>query len=164
MKIEILPATPPTALAILSMSGLDNRELNPAIEKQLTNQGILAAQPQSALADLLLVIHHRHAVQMQAWDMTALNTDQVQLQVGRDHCVTLQRSANEPLAPNLDGKSSRVLVIIGGPRGTEEMVHATGQELQRKIKAFFGIQARLQFRTCLPATQVLETAKPDPSV
>lgn len=143
------------------MTNLDNRELNPAIEKQLTVQAIPVAQPQSALADLLQVISHRHPVRMQAWDMTALNVDTVQVQVTKT-AVALQTNG-QPLPVNLDGKSSRVLVIIGGPGATPETVHATGQELQRKIKAFFGIQARLQFRTCTQATQFLETTKPDVS-
>ncbi|GAB7170063.1 hypothetical protein TUA1478L_20590 [Lactiplantibacillus plantarum] len=80
MKIEILPTTTTEIpLAILSMSNLDNRELNPAIEKQLAAQGLAVAQPQNALADLLQVIHARHPVQINAWDMNTLGTEQVQL-------------------------------------------------------------------------------------
>ncbi|WQH18600.1 hypothetical protein T1I15_16240 [Lactiplantibacillus plantarum] len=79
MKIEILPTTTTEIpLAILSMSNLDNRELNPAIEKQLAAQGLAVAQPQNALADLLQVIHARHPVQINAWDMNTLGTEQVQ--------------------------------------------------------------------------------------
>ncbi|YAB13035.1 hypothetical protein ACT5GY_13030 [Lactiplantibacillus plantarum] len=78
MKIEILPTTTTEIpLAILSMSNLDNRELNPAIEKQLAAQGLAVAQPQNALADLLQVIHARHPVQINAWDMNTLGTEQV---------------------------------------------------------------------------------------
>lgn len=161
MKIEILPATPPTALAILSMTGLDNRELNPAIEKQLADANVPVPQPQNALADLMQVINQRHQVQMQAWDMTALATEQVKLQVSRTAGVTLLTPDDQLLTPNLDGKSSRVLVVIGEPTATSEMVHAAGQELQRKLKAFFGLQARLQFRTCEKTqAQRLETTKP----
>ena len=146
MKIEILPTTTAEIpLAILSMTNLDNRELNPAIEKQLTTQQIPVAQPQSALADLIQVIHAHHPVAINAWDMNALGTDEVQLQVTAQGARLATTSA---LVPNLDSKSSRILVVIGDTTASAESVHATGQELQRKIKAFFGIQARLQFPSC----------------
>ncbi|RRK09405.1 hypothetical protein D1831_12835 [Lactiplantibacillus garii] len=160
MKIEILPAKRTTALAVLSMTNLDNRELNPAIEKQLTVQGIAVAQPQSALADLIQLIAHRHPVGIRAWDMAALNVPTARVQVTQERLFLTDTEATE-LVPNLNAKSSRVLVVIGEPGAESDAVHATGQELQRKIKAFFGIQARLQFRTCTQTTQCLETAKPD---
>ena len=140
------------------MTNLDNRELNPAIEKQLTTQQIPVAQPQSALADLLQVIHAHHPVQIAAWDMNALGADQVQLQVTAQgpHLLT----ATTPLRPNLDSKSSRILIVIGDVDASDASVHATGQELQRKIKAFFGIQARLQFPTCSAEPVYLETTRP----
>ncbi|EIW13098.1 hypothetical protein KCA1_2279 [Lactiplantibacillus pentosus KCA1] len=158
MKIEILPTTTAEIpLAILSMTNLDNRELNPAIEKQLTTQQIPVAQPQSALADLIQVIHAHHPVAINAWDMNALGTDEVQLQVTAQGA---QLAATSALAPNLDSKSSRILVVIGDPTASAESVHATGQELQRKIKAFFGIQARLQFPSLNAETVSLETTRP----
>ncbi|EQM53575.1 hypothetical protein N692_05325 [Lactiplantibacillus plantarum EGD-AQ4] len=158
MKIEILPTTTAEIpLAILSMTNLDNRELNPAIEKQLTTQQIPVAQPQSALADLIQVIHAHHPVAINAWDMNALGTDEVQLQMTAQGA---QLAATSALAPNLDSKSSRILVVIGDPTASAESVHATGQELQRKIKAFFGIQARLQFPSCTAETVSLETTRP----
>ncbi|MGA3408723.1 hypothetical protein [Lactiplantibacillus pentosus] len=158
MKIEILPTTTAEIpLAILSMTNLDNRELNPAIEKQLTTQQIPVAQPQSALADLIQVIHAHHPVAINAWDMNALGTDEVQLQVTAQGAQLAMTSA---LAPNLDSKSSRILVVIGDTTASAESVHATGQELQRKIKAFFGIQARLQFPSCTAEPVSLETTRP----
>ncbi|CAJ1229393.1 hypothetical protein [Lactiplantibacillus xiangfangensis] len=160
MKIEILPAAQSTALAILSLQHLDNRELNPAIEKQLVTQNVAVANPQSALADLIQLIDHRHPVGIQAWDMTALNVPCAQVRVN-EKAVTLVTPMESTVAPNLNAKSSRVLIVIGSPGAGSEVVHATGQELQRKIKAFFGIQARLQFRTCNQETQSLETTKTD---
>ncbi|MFB9770437.1 hypothetical protein [Lactiplantibacillus modestisalitolerans] len=160
MRIEILPARVPTALAILSIQGIDNRELNPAIEKQLATQQLLPASPQNALGDLLQVIEARHRVRMQAFDMVTLpaNVDLVTVANGQ---VALQ-TATTALAPNLDAKSSRVLIIVGDAAATEEMVHATGQELQRKLKAFFGVQARLQFRTSQETHQQrVETRRED---
>ncbi|ASG80556.1 MULTISPECIES: hypothetical protein [Lactiplantibacillus] len=158
MKIEILPTTTAEIpLAILSMTNLDNRELNPAIEKQLTTQQIPVAQPQSALADLIQVIHAHHPVAINAWDMNALGTDEVQLQVTAQGARLATTSA---LVPNLDSKSSRILVVIGDTTASAESVHATGQELQRKIKAFFGIQARLQFPSCTAEPVSLETTRP----
>ncbi|WP_455583288.1 hypothetical protein [Lactiplantibacillus pentosus] len=158
MKIEILPTTTAEIpLAILSMTNLDNRELNPAIEKQLTTQQIPVAQPQSALADLIQVIHAHHPVAINAWDMNALGTDEVQLQVTAQGARLATTSA---LVPNLDSKSSRILVVIGDTTASAESVHATGQELQRKIKAFFGIQARLQFPSCTEEPVSLETTRP----
>ena len=160
MKIEILPTTTAEIpLAILSMTNLDNRELNPAIEKQLTTQQIPVAQRQSALADLIQLIHARHPVNINAWDMNALGTDQVQLQV-TVMGTSLLASPAMPLAPNLDSKSSRILIVIGDKAANEATVHATGQELQRKIKAFFGIQARLQFPNCTTQAVSLETTRP----
>lgn len=158
MKIEILPTTTAEIpLAILSMTNLDNRELNPAIEKQLTTQQIPVAQPQSALADLIQVINAHHPVAINAWDMNALGTDEVQLQVTAQGARLATTSA---LVPNLDSKSSRILVVIGDTTASAESVHATGQELQRKIKAFFGIQARLQFPSCTAEPVSLETTRP----
>lgn len=158
MKIEILPTTTAEIpLAILSMTNLDNRELNPAIEKQLTTQQIPVAQPQSALADLIQVINAHHPVAINAWDMNALGTDEVQLQVTAQGAQLATTSA---LVPNLDSKSSRILVVIGDTTASAESVHATGQELQRKIKAFFGIQARLQFPSCTAEPVSLETTRP----
>ncbi|MFU1801674.1 hypothetical protein ACM28O_14780 [Lactiplantibacillus pentosus] len=158
MKIEILPTTTAEIpLAILSMTNLDNRELNPAIEKQLTTQQIPVAQSQSALADLIQVIHAHHPVAINAWDMNALGTDEVQLQVTAQGARLATTSA---LVPNLDSKSSRILVVIGDTTASAESVHATGQELQRKIKAFFGIQARLQFPSCTAEPVSLETTRP----
>ncbi|MFC0423596.1 hypothetical protein [Lactiplantibacillus plajomi] len=162
MKIDLLPARVATPLAILSMTNLDNRELNPAIEKQLSMQAIPVAQPQSALADLLQLIGSRHAISMQAWDMAALGGTTVQVKVTPDKLALQDLTAN-PLPANLNKKSSRVLVIIGQQGGSDEVVHATAQELQRKIKAFFGIQARLQFRTCYQTAQTLETTRSDES-
>lgn len=161
MKIEILPTTTAEIpLAILSMTNLDNRELNPAIEKQLTTQQIPVAQPQSALADLIQVIHAHHPVAINAWDMNALGTDEVQLQVTAQGAQGAQLATTSALAPNLDSKSSRILVVIGDTTASAESVHATGQELQRKIKAFFGIQARLQFPSCTAEPVSLETTRP----
>jgi Tfp pilus assembly PilM family ATPase len=158
LKIEILPTTTAEIpLAILSMTNLDNRELNPAIEKQLTTQQIPVAQPQSALADLIQVIHAHHPVAINAWDMNALGTDEVQLQVTAQGARLATTSA---LVSNLDSKSSRILVVIGDTTASAESVHATGQELQRKIKAFFGIQARLQFPSCTAEPVSLETTRP----
>lgn len=158
MKIEVLPAITAMPVAILSMTGLDNRELNPAIEKQLALRKLSPAQPQNALADLMVAIEARHHVAMQAWDMAVMPAEPVQIQTTYDQPVVL-RSADEVVAPNLDSKSSRVLVVIGGVQADTEMVHATGQELQRKLKAYFGIQARLQFRTSSDTVQVLNTTK-----
>lgn len=162
LKIDLLPARVATPLAILSMTNLDNRELNPAIEKQLSMQAIPIAQPQSALADLLQLIGSRHAISMQAWDMAALGGTAVQVKVTPDALALQDLTANS-LPANLNKKSSRVLVIIGQQGGSDEVVHATAQELQRKIKAFFGIQARLQFRTCHQTVQTLETTRSDES-
>ncbi|AVK63630.1 hypothetical protein C5Z26_05695 [Lactobacillus sp. CBA3606] len=158
MKIEILPATTAVPLAILSMTGLDNRELNPAIEKQLAMRQIQPAQPQNALADLLQLIGQRHCVVMQAWDMAMLPAVTGQL-VTTDSAVHLQAADEPPVAVNLTTKSSQVLIVIGDPTASSETVHATGQELQRKLKAFFGIQARLQFRTSSATVQLLDTVK-----
>ena len=158
MEIKLLPANQPVPLAILSMTGLDNRELNPAVEKQLSERHLMPAQPQSALGDLLQVIGDRHQVAMQAWDAALIGERPVDVQLTADR-VTLRLAAT-PLPPDLDSKSSQVLVLIGAPQVTDEVVHATGQELQRKLKAFFGIQARLQFRTLGPVSQVLDTIKP----
>ncbi|MCA5599389.1 hypothetical protein LEQ35_12540 [Lactiplantibacillus argentoratensis] len=160
MKIEILPTTTADIpLAILSMSNLDNRELNPAIEKQLTMQDLAVAQPQSALADLIQVIHARHPVQINAWDMNALGTEQVQLRLTAQG-ASLSADAVTPIKPNVDSKSSRILIVIGDLEASEDAVHATGQELQRKIKAFFGIQARLQFPSCTTQALSVETTRP----
>jgi len=159
LKIEILPMTPPAIpLAILSMTNLDNRELNPAIEKQLTSQQIPVATPQSALADLIEVIHAKHPVNIQAWDMTALGLDEVQLKMKPNGATLL--NSDQVLNPNLDSKSSRVLIVMGDPEATDTTVHATGQELQRKLKIFFGIQARLQFPMCSTERLMLETTRP----
>ncbi|WP_329794287.1 hypothetical protein VZE42_11390 [Lactiplantibacillus plantarum] len=160
MKIEILPTTTTEIpLAILSMSNLDNRELNPAIEKQLAAQGLAVAQPQNALADLLQVIHARHPVQINAWDMNTLGTEQVQLHLTAQG-ASLSADATTPIRPNLDSKSSRILIVVGDPDASEASVHATGQELQRKIKTFFGIQARLQFPSCTTQPVSIETTRP----
>lgn len=159
MKIDILPTTTPAIpLAILSMTNLDNRELNPAIEKQLTSQQIPVATPQSALADLIEVIHAKHPVNIRVWDMTALGLEQVQLKMTPNGASLLD--GEQVLVPNLNSKSSRVLVVIGDPEATDTTIHATGQELQRKIKVFFGIQARLQFPTCSTERLLLETTRP----
>lgn len=159
MKIEILPSNTAIPLAILSVTGLDNRELNPAIEKQLALRDLNPANPQSALADLLVLIGDRHHVQMQAWDMAVLPEGMVQVQALRNQPVTLLTEQQTRLAAGLDGKSSQVLVVIGDAQADEATVHATGQELQRKIKAFFGRQARLQFRTGSTETQDLNTTR-----
>jgi len=159
LKIEILPSNTAIPLAILSVTGLDNRELNPAIEKQLALRDLKPAKPQSALADLLVLIGDRHHVQMQAWDMAVLPEGTVQVQALRNQPVTLLIEQQPRLAAELDGKSSQVLVVIGDAQADEATVHATGQELQRKIKAFFGRQARLQFRTGSTETQDLNTTR-----
>ena len=135
MKIEILPTTTTEIpLAILSMSNLDNRELNPAIEKQLAAQGLAVAQPQNALADLLQVIHARHPVQINAWDMNTLGTEQVQLHLTAQG-ASLSADATTPIRPNLDSKSSRILIVVttqnqslfwySGALAISELYHAT---------------------------------------
>jgi len=159
LKIEILPSNTAVPLAILSLTGIDNRELNPAIEKQLALRQLTPATPQSALADLLVLIGDRHPVQMQAWDMAVIPAEPVQIQALRDQPVTLLDQDQAILPPNLDAKSSRVLIVIGDAQTDDATVHATGQELQRKIKAFFGLQARLQFRTGSTEVQRLNTVK-----
>ncbi|BDZ31711.1 hypothetical protein RA086_10810 [Lactiplantibacillus sp. WILCCON 0030] len=159
MKIEILPSELATPLAVLSLTGIDNRELNPAIEKQLTLRQLTPAQPQNALADLLVLIGDRHHVQLQAWDMAVIPAEPVQIQVLPDQPVTLLDQDQQLLPANLDAKSSRVLVVIGDAVADDATVHATGQELQRKVKAFFGLQARLQFRTSSSELQPLNTTK-----
>ncbi len=160
LKIEILPTNTAIPLAILSLTGLDNRELNPAIEKQLALRQLSPASPQNALADLLILIADRHQAKMQAWDMAVFPTQPVQIQAFRDQPVTLLDQDQTILPPNLDAKSSRVLIVIGDANADDATVHATGQELQRKIKAFFGLQARLQFRTGSGQRQPLDTVKP----
>nr|WP_223876589.1 hypothetical protein [Lactiplantibacillus daowaiensis] len=160
MEIKLSPAALPTPVAILSMQGLDNRELNPAIEKQLAERQLMPPAPQSALGDLMAVIGDRHQVPMQAWDAALLAPKApVQLQVTQAE-LTLTTVDGTVVAPDLDSKSSQILVVIGAPTITEEVVHATGQDLQRKLKAFFGNQARLQYRTLAATPQVLNTIRP----
>lgn len=160
MEIEILPSDRAIPLAVLSIVGLDNRELNPAIEKQLALRHLTPADPQNALADLLVLIGDRHHVQMQAWDMAMMPDEPAQIKAQRDQAIQLLIQRQAMIVPNLDAKSSRVLVIIGDATADDATVHATGQELQRKIKAFFGLQARLQFRTSTTEMQALNTVKP----
>lgn len=157
MKIKLLPNSQAVPLAILSMTGLDNRELNPAIEKQLNERQLTAPKPQSALGDLMAVVGDRHPASLHAWDAALIGSQPVNLQV-TDQQVSLH-NATGVYPPDLDSKSSQVLVVIAAKAGDDDVVHATGQDLQRKLKAFFGIQARLQFRTFTSTIQVINTTK-----
>jgi len=160
MEIKLTTAAVPTPIAILSMQGLDNRELNPAVEKQLAERALPIPTPQSALGDLIAVISDRHQAPIQAWDAALLQPQApMQLQVTGSQ-LTLTTVAGQPVAPDLDSKSSQILVVIGAPLTTDTVVHATAQDLHRKLKAFFGIQARLQYRTLSAIPQVLETVRP----